>query len=143
MIAAALQMMVKAGTMTSSPGPTPAQATAECRVDVPEFTEMAYFTPNFSAKARSKRVFIRPCRLLRTPRSITSAMYLRSLPVNRQACGDALLGMTAHALQTHRFRFANLCHVALLFSQSSLRFCPVSTLNCLSARRGASPGFFA
>ena len=87
MMAAALQMMVNAGTMTSSPGPTPAQATAECSVDVPEFTEMAYFTPNFSAKARSKRVFIRPCRLLSTPRSITSAMYLRSLPVNRQACG--------------------------------------------------------
>ena len=40
-VTAALEMTVKAGEITSSPGPTPAAARQLCKVDVPELCVMA------------------------------------------------------------------------------------------------------
>ncbi len=45
---------VRAGEITSSPGPTPAASNAACNVDVPEFKATAYYAPNFFANFLSK-----------------------------------------------------------------------------------------
>ena len=63
---------VSAGTMTSSPGPTPKAASDWCSVEVPEFEVMAKRTPNLRAKASSKRVFMVPVVELPKPESRTS-----------------------------------------------------------------------
>ncbi len=44
---------VSAGTITSSPGPTPKAISAWCKVEVPEFEVIANFIPNLFANATS------------------------------------------------------------------------------------------
>ena len=47
--APALAQKVKAGTITSSPGPTPSPATHRCSAAVPLLTGIQCFTPVYSA----------------------------------------------------------------------------------------------
>ena len=68
----AVAAMVTVGTITSSPGPTPAASRQASRVPEPELHEMAYGTPKRSAKARSKRAVMSADSLLPKPSASTS-----------------------------------------------------------------------
>jgi len=56
----AVATKVKSGTITSSPGPTPAANKAACNAAVPEFTAIACLTPINSANKRSNSLTLGP-----------------------------------------------------------------------------------
>src|SRR6185436_10633742 len=80
--AAAQEMMVKLGMITSSPGPMPSAATASSRAAEPLLTATPNFLPTFAANCSSKRPTKGPSDEIQ-PSRMHSSRYFFSFPSSR------------------------------------------------------------
>ena len=85
--ASAVAMKVLTGTMTSSPGPTPAACSARRTASVPELTPVQNPAPQNLAKADSKSLSSRPS--VKAARSSTDCEHLSELIVQVRAIARA------------------------------------------------------